>query len=183
VHISLIWVWFLTGLWHGATWNFIAWGLANGVVIMISLEFQPLYARFHKRFTWASESACYRAFQIFRTFWLMNMIRSFDIYAGVRNTFRMMLSIFTRFNLSDFLYYGLSELKLPTADYISAGLGLLVLFWISYLGRGEVDFRDKMAGFYWPVRYIAIGLILFMTLILGAYGMGYEPQQFIYNQF
>ena len=30
VHITLIWVWFLTGIWHGATWNFIAWGLANG---------------------------------------------------------------------------------------------------------------------------------------------------------
>ncbi|MDK2866273.1 MAG: alginate O-acetyltransferase complex protein AlgI [Clostridiales bacterium] len=26
-------VWFLTGLWHGASWNFVLWGLFNGVLI------------------------------------------------------------------------------------------------------------------------------------------------------
>jgi alginate O-acetyltransferase complex protein AlgI len=35
-------VWFLTGLWHGADWNFILWGLFYGVI----LTFEKLY--FHK---------------------------------------------------------------------------------------------------------------------------------------
>lgn len=28
-------VWFLTGLWHGASWNFVLWGLYYGVLLMI----------------------------------------------------------------------------------------------------------------------------------------------------
>ena len=28
-------VWFLTGLWHGAAWNFVAWGLYYGIILII----------------------------------------------------------------------------------------------------------------------------------------------------
>jgi len=183
VHITLVCVWFLTGLWHGATWNFIAWGIANGVVLMISLELAPLYERFSARFPGVSGNRLYRCFQILRTFWLMNFIRSFDIYDGVRNTFGMMLSVFTNFSLRDFLTRGISDLSLPIADYFSAGAGLLVVFWVSWLGRGEVDYRDRLGGFAWGLRYAAVGMILFMTLVLGAYGHGFDARQFIYNVF
>ena len=50
VYLATIITWFLTGLWHGAGWNFIVWGLLNCAVILISREFKPLYERFHKRF-------------------------------------------------------------------------------------------------------------------------------------
>lgn len=33
--LSLFLVWFTTGLWHGASWNFIAWGLYFGLFIFI----------------------------------------------------------------------------------------------------------------------------------------------------
>jgi len=183
VHITLLWTWFLTGFWHGATWNFIAWGLANGIVIMLSLELAPLYNRFHQRFPTLGDRRLYRAFQILRTFWLMNLIRSFDIYVGVTNTFRMMLTVITDFDLSGFIARNVSELTLPISDYVSAGIGLIVLFWISYLGRDGMDYRDNWARYKWPLRYAIIGVILFMVLILGAYGHGYDARQFIYNQF
>ncbi|MEG2984894.1 MAG: MBOAT family O-acyltransferase [Peptostreptococcaceae bacterium] len=36
---NLIVVWFLTGLWHGADWNFILWGLYYGVILIIEKFF------------------------------------------------------------------------------------------------------------------------------------------------
>ncbi|MCL2415299.1 MAG: MBOAT family protein [Defluviitaleaceae bacterium] len=183
IHISLVWVWFLTGLWHGATWNFIVWGLANGIVIMISLELAPLYEIFHKKFPKLNKNYFYRGFQIFRTFWLMNMIRSFDIYPSVSTTFRMMLGIITDFGATEFLNYGVSGLGLPILDYFAAGAGLLFVFWVSWLGRGDIDYRERMDNWNWVLRYSVIGVMLFMVIILGAYGMGYDARQFIYNIF
>ena len=31
--------WFLTGLWHGAAWNFVLWGLYFGILLMIEKLF------------------------------------------------------------------------------------------------------------------------------------------------
>ncbi len=37
--INLLIVWFLTGLWHGASWNFIIWGLYFGIIIIVEKLF------------------------------------------------------------------------------------------------------------------------------------------------
>ena len=36
-------VWFLTGFWHGASWNFILWGLYFGVILLIEKKFLKKY--------------------------------------------------------------------------------------------------------------------------------------------
>ncbi len=36
---NLLIVWFLTGLWHGASWNFVLWGLYFGALILIERLF------------------------------------------------------------------------------------------------------------------------------------------------
>ena len=33
--LNLFVVWFLTGMWHGASWNFILWGLYFGVIVTL----------------------------------------------------------------------------------------------------------------------------------------------------
>lgn len=33
--LNIMTVWFLTGMWHGASWNFIIWGLYFGLIVML----------------------------------------------------------------------------------------------------------------------------------------------------
>ncbi len=42
---NLFIVWFLTGIWHGANWNFIIWGLYNGLFIMLERIFKPVFEK------------------------------------------------------------------------------------------------------------------------------------------
>lgn len=37
--LNLFAVWFVTGLWHGASWNFIIWGLYFGIIIILERLF------------------------------------------------------------------------------------------------------------------------------------------------
>jgi alginate O-acetyltransferase complex protein AlgI len=37
--INMMTVWFLTGLWHGASWNFVLWGVYFGVILIIEKLF------------------------------------------------------------------------------------------------------------------------------------------------
>ncbi|MGF7060201.1 MBOAT family O-acyltransferase [Brassicibacter mesophilus] len=47
---NLFAVWFLTGLWHGANWNFILWGLYFGIFIMIEKMFLERWLKEKPRF-------------------------------------------------------------------------------------------------------------------------------------
>lgn len=181
VYLSTIVVWFATGIWHGASWNFIVWGLTNGIVIIISQELSPLYAKFHKRFK-IGQTAGYQVFRIVRTFWLMSFIRTFDCYGSVGTTFRMFGTIVTDFSLGKLLAGGLAGLGLTAADYAAAAFGVAVLLVISFAQRSGNDIRETLATR--PIaRYAFYTALIFSVVVLGVYGIGYDAKQFIYNQF
>ena len=182
VYLSAFVVWFTTGLWHGAAWNFIVWGLMNFVVIMISQELEPLYEKFHKRFS-VKGKVPYEAFQILRTFLLMSCIRMFDCYRDVPLTFKMVGTMFTKFNIGELFNGSLLSIGLSVADYVVLIVGFIVVFTVSLFKVRVGNVRTVLLQKP-PIVYFGIMAVMIMLLIVfGAYGIGYDSSQFIYNQF
>lgn len=197
VYLSSFAVWFATGIWHGASWNFVVWGLGNWIVIMISQEFAPLYLRFHRkvndvinrrragssdRMFVLENNSFYRLFQILRTILLMSCLRSFDCYRDVPLTFRMFGSMFTGGNWHILWDGSLLGLGLDITDYVILAAGCVLLILVSLIQRtGSV--REKIAAKPYPVRFILWYGLFLIVLLMGAYGIGYDASQFIYNQF
>lgn len=182
VYLVTIVVWFATGFWHGASWNFIVWGLLNGVVILISQECRPLYERFHARFPGAHDSTVYKVFQIVRTILLMSALRTLDCYRDVPLTFHMIGTMFTEFNIAEVLGGGLLTLGISAWDYAVVFVGVVVLLMVSLLQRRD-SVRERLWRKPLTVQYLAVFLLVFAILVFGAYGIGYDASQFIYNQF
>ena len=183
VYLSSFAVWLTTGIWHGAAWNFIVWGLANWVVIMVSQELEPLYAKFHAK-THLKGKAPYEAFQIIRTILLMSAIRMFDCYRDVPLTFKMVGSMFTWFNVNILWDGSLLNIGLSAADYAVLGVGLLIVLGVSlFKYHSHKSVRDVLYAKPWPVFYGLMGLLFVVILVFGAYGIGFDSSQFIYNQF
>lgn len=182
VYISTILVWLATGIWHGAEWRFVIWGLANGVIILCSEECAPLYQKFHTYFPKLGNKVIYRAFQVIRTFLLMSCLRLFDTYGSVRGAFCQFIHMFT--DLSDHLVtrQELLDLGLTGMDYIILGIGVTAMLLVSLVGRtGSV--RKKLVKKPYVLRYLIFVSLFFCVLLFGTYGPGYDVQQFIYNQY
>ena len=189
VYLATIITWFLTGLWHGAGWNFIVWGLLNCAVILVSQELEPLYVKFRAKFPRLTASSPYGAFMAVRTFLLMGLIRSLDCYRNVGRTFTLWLSMFTRPNFQEvfskigrlFTEASSKFLGLTLVDYIIVLAGVCIMSVVSTLSAKK-SVRERL----YPrplLSWALCGTLLVIVVMLGAYSIGYDASQFIYNQF
>lgn len=182
VYLASFAVWFTTGIWHGASWNFIVWGLMNFVVIMVSQECEPLYGKFHARFD-VKGKKWYGAFEIIRTIFLMSSLRMFDCYRDVPLTFRMFGNMFSHFRLQDLTKEAFLGLGLTGADYIVLFICLAVMVTVSLTQERKGSVRDLIYASPEICRYVVFLMMVLSVVIFGAYGIGYDQSQFIYNQF
>ena len=182
VYLSSLVVWFVTGLWHGAAWNFIVWGLMNFAVIMISQELEPLYSKFHKKFR-LKEKKPYAVFEILRTVLLMSAIRMFDCYRNVPLTFAMFGSMFTTFNQKALFDGSFLKIGLSLSDYALLLVGFAVVLTVSIFKLKWGDVRGRLYEKPYPFFLAVMAVLVVVILVFGAYGPGYNSAQFIYNQF
>lgn len=182
-YFSTLSIWFCTGFWHGASWNYIAWGLSNGIVILLSKELEPFYNRFHEKFPVLRENPIYIGFSVCRTFVLMCFIRAFDCYGSVSETLAMYRSVFFSFGFLEFVENGFSQVDIATIQWVSVIFGVLILIFLSMLVKNTDEFFDKLSSMSWYVKAAVVYFLIFTILIFGAYGLGYDASQFIYHQF
>ena len=181
VYVSTFTVWLATGVWHGASWNFIVWGLLNWAIMMVSEELEPLYGRFHDRFGW-SRGRGWQYVQVVRTFLLVCVLNLFDCYDSLATLAGLFRSVFTARNWNVLWDGSLLQLGLSGLDYgILAAASALMLGVSLAQRRGGI--RERLGRLPYPARFaIWYGLFL-AVLLMGAYGIGYDASQFIYNQF
>lgn len=181
VYIATVVTWFLTGLWHGAGWNFIVWGLLNCAAILLSQELQPLWSRWEKAASRVVSSAPWHCFRAVRTFLLMGLFRSLDVYRDVPRTFRLWGSILTDGRWGELLSGGWLTLGLDIRSWCVLLCGILVLFAVSQLQK-RVPVRQKLCER--PVLLsLCLTVAVIVILVFGSYGIGYDAGDFIYGQF
>ena len=182
VYVASVATWFVTGIWHGVTPNFVLWGMMNCFVIIVSQELTPLYAKFHGRYH-LNERRWYDGFQILRMFLLMNFIRACDLFPHVGDYFRGFGSILWNPNLSILWDGTLMTLGLTGLDWGIVMGGMALLFTISVLEVKHGSVRAMLDDIHPLLRYLILFPLLLVVLLMGRYGVGYNASSFIYNQF
>ena len=184
VFLSVMITWFLTGLWHGAGANFIVWGLLNGSLILLSQELQPVYSRFNGIFPKIRGNRFWEFFCRVRTFFIIGSVRILDCYRDVGRAAVEFLSIFYDFDSwGEFFRTGVLSLGLD-AKHISA----LLIFVLAVCALNEIQ-HVRNISLYEKISknplltFACIGVLCLLTVIFGAYGMGFTASKFIYNEF
>lgn len=96
-------VFLLVGLWHGSALHYIAWGLYNGIIIVISDFLSPLFDKTKTHLGIKKDSKIFAAFQIVRTFLIIVLAGYFDAVSDVSNGFVCFKNTFTSFRASEFI--------------------------------------------------------------------------------
>lgn len=65
--VALAVVWLSTGVWHGASWGYILWGVYYGTLLIASLIFQPTSKKWTKQLHINTAAPWFTAFQVART--------------------------------------------------------------------------------------------------------------------
>lgn len=96
-YINILIVWLLTGLWHGASWNFIIWGLYFAIILIIEKKFLYNYFKKHKLF-----GVIWTNFIVIIGFVIFNQTNFRDIQTSISSMFGLNKLSFTN---TETIYY------------------------------------------------------------------------------
>ena len=97
-------VWALTGIWHGANWKYIGFGVWNGAIMFVSSLLEPAFRKFTSALKIRTECLSYRIFQMIRTFIVVLIGYYFDIADGFKDALFMMKNSVLDFHPGELMY-------------------------------------------------------------------------------
>lgn len=159
IYLNTIIIFLLIGIWHGASLNFIAFGLINGIIAVI----QAIY----KRITFLPKFKSF-AGGIFLTIWTFHLLLLSGVVFRVRGFSEAVLfykKLFTEFNFSIMnILNGFSSYDFIICCFVS------VLFVFSVFMRRDFNFKYK---------YLFLFIVITFIVLLGRN----NAETFIYFQF
>lgn len=181
--IALFAVWLSNGLWHGAGWNYIFFGLYHFAWILFENITEPFVREYAERWHINRDSTPYRVMQIVRTFLLVNIGELFFRAEGLRAGFAMFGKMAGEFSPASFRDGTILTPGMDVQDFVIVGISVVIVAVIHILSEKKISVREELARKNRAVRWAAYyGLILFIILF-GAYGVGYIPVDPIYAAF
>lgn len=178
-------VFFLIGIWHGLTWQYIVNGLYNAILISASVAFAPVFKKIWEVLKVDTETFSIKLFQMIRTFVLLCISRIIVKAPSLADAGRMIKALFTSVDL-DFITgadgkiftYGVNE-----KEMFMLFIAILVLLVIGILQETGVKIRETLAKQNIIFRWVLILMLIVAIMVFGIYGPEYDASSFIYEQF
>ena len=180
---SLI-VFLIVGVWHGDNWKYVAFGVWNGVIIMLSIVMQPLFDGAVDKLHINRKNPFFVGFQIFRTLLVVLVGYVFDVAPTFGEGMRTLGLFFTGQNISTGIAE-ISKLGLIPQDYgvLAAASVILLIASIIQERHPDTDIRHMLDKKPFVFRYVLLYLGVMSIVIFGIYGSGYNAADFVYMQF
>jgi len=168
----------LCGLWHGAGWTFVVWGLLQGLFLALSFLTKKVRRRVVKALGLNRRPRWHRALRIAASFTLVSFSWIFFRAAGIKEALILIGNLFTRptgisvLSMKG-LFAGLSLPNLVVAGVAVAGLIVAERF------LEKSSLHQLLAAQPTWRRWLIDYLVIFSILVFGIY----KQPEFIYGRF
>ncbi len=184
--IANVVVFIFVGLWHGADWHYVAWGLYNGLVVALSDLFAPAFKRLGERLHINVQSRAFYVFAVVRTFLVVNVGRLFDCVTDVRDSFTCINAICTNMAPVEFKQalwlWGIENGNTFGFSSITI-IACIVVVIVDILSERGIDVRERLLSLPYLVRlgiYLVCAFLVFAAL---DYTIMREGNGFLYANF
>ncbi len=183
-YFNLMVTFLASGLWHGASWSFVAWGGLHGLYQIIGYELRDVKGRINEKLHTKTECLSYKLGQVLVTFSLTAFAWIFFRAGSLGDAFSYIHRMFTKpdpWNLFNGELYNLGLDRVEMNVLFVSLLILLLVDLVRYLKKQQLDtfLAEQNLWFRWGVLLMLIAAVA----IFGIYGPGYDAQAFIYFQF
>ena len=179
--LPLLSVWFVMGIWHGASWKYVVYGLYYFVLIMLGKTFEPLFVKIFEKSKIKRDSKLFKAFQVIRTD-LLVVIGLTMFRADTLSQFATMIKSFAKFNANGLFTVISACNELNNCDYLLMLIMITVFMFIEYRENESIDIYHSIISNK-NRRWIWIVLSILCIILFGIYGTGYTEQPFVYAEF
>ena len=178
---ALFFVWFCNGLWHGASMKYILYGLYYYFLMMFGELCKPLFEKMKNKLHIKEGNIPFAAFQILRTFVIVNIGMLLFRSATVGEFFALLKQSVSSVNY----LAGAKEILLVSNGVIFAIIGIIAVLIVSIIKEKskQNSLRDLLYKRAFAFRYLLILLLAIYILTFGIYGSGSESATFVYAQF
>ncbi len=191
---NLLTVFVISGLWHGASFAFILWGILNGLYQVVEDILEEIKIRIKKHLKGGlnvveSDEArpekrfSKTLFHTALTFLLVSFAWLFFRAGSIHEAHEILQNMFAENNWTILFDGSLYELGVARNYMNVLSASILLLFVVDYYKYKEKDAADLFLRQGWWFRISGIMLLLFSILLYGCYGELYDVQEFIYFQF
>ena len=178
--IALFTVWFLNGLWHGAGWTFLFFGMYHFFMILMGNIFEPLIIKICSKLHINKKNMLYRIFQSVKMTILVFIGELFFRAPTMKVAFEMLKRMFKFVPIKT---GEIISLGLDTKDYIVLIISIVFIFIIGLLKEKGHNIREEVSNKNIIVRWLIYYAFILIIIIFGAYGIGYIPVDPIYADF
>ena len=172
-------VFLAVGVWHGAAWHFILYGLYSGVIIGISGLLAPQYRKWKSALHIDDKSRSWHLFQIFRTFVLISISWFLDRSDTVRQALILLKNSFAGPFFSLGLPFEGNVLK-TAVRFGTVLFGCALVFGVSLKKEQGVPVMERLLA---KPAALRIALLLFFLLSYGLFGDNTAFGGFMYANF
>lgn len=182
--LAIFVVFMFVGLWHGANSKYVAFGVWNGAILMLSMLLKPVFLRMNEIFYVKDTSFFWKLFRIIRTFILVLVGYYFDIAKDFKSAVDMMSRSVFDWNIS-LAMQQLPKMLPQIQDHIILFVASIILFVCSILQeRKDAEAPGELTHSHSAVlQWIVIFIEILLVAIFGVYGTGADPADFVYMQF
>lgn len=182
VIIAQLITFFIIGIWHGAEFKYIAYGLYQAVFIIGGMILEPLLSKLTNLLKINTKAFSWRLFQIMRTFFIVVIGRFFSRGVSFSAAIVMIKNSLV-FNPGILFGGGILSLGLTERDFILLVFCLFIWIVVSIIQENGYSIRvlisEQNLVFRWIIYFVGI----FAIIIFGIYGEGYDASEFIYRGF